>query len=137
MNREIPADAVSATTQPPAYAKGNFSTGIEGLENTDAFIQYDDYLLQAFNNAVQKEYDKVIHDDFAQIPPGHVVVQFDLSETGQVSSPKIIENTLNEKLGQFFLRALQKGSPYKAWPASARVAIGTGSRSVKVTFYYD
>ena len=111
VNREVPADAVSATAQPPVYAKGNFSTSIEGLETTDAFNQYDDSLLQVFNDAVQKEYVNANHDDFAQVSPGHVVVQFDLSETGQVSSPKIIESTLNEALGQFFLHALQNGSP--------------------------
>ena len=136
VNREVPAIAASAAVPPSVYAKGNFSTSIEGLETTDAFNQYDDYLLQAFNDAVQKEYANVSHDDFAQVPPGRVIVQFDLSENGQFSSPKIIENTLNETLGQFFLRALN-GSPYKAWPAAARAAIGTGSRSVKVTFYYD
>ena len=137
VNREIPADAASATAPPPVYAKGNFSTSIEGPENTDAFNQYDDSLMQAFNEAVLKEYANASHDSFAQIPPGHVVVQFELSETGLVSSQKIIENTLNETLGQFFLHALQNGSPYKAWPAAARAAIGTGSRVVKVTFYYD
>ena len=137
VNREVPADAVSATAQPPVYAKGNFSTSIEGLATTDAFNQYDDSLLQALNDAVQKEYANANHDDFAQIPPGHVVVQFDLSETGQISSPKIIENTLNDALGQFYLRTLQNGSPYKAWHAAARAAIGTGSRTVKVTFFYD
>jgi hypothetical protein len=42
-----------------------------------------------------------------------------------------------ETLGQFFLRALQSGSPYKDWPAAARTALGAGSRSTKVTFYYD
>jgi hypothetical protein len=137
VNREVPADAVSVAAPPPVYAKGNFSTSIEGLATTDAFNQYDDSLAQAFNDAVQKDYANANHDDFAQIQPGHVVVWFDLSETGQVSSQKIIENTLNDALGQFFLRALQSGSPYKAWPAGARAAIGTGSRTVKVTFFYD
>jgi len=137
VNREVPADSAAASTQPPAYAKGSFSNSIEAPENTDAFNQYDDSLMQAFNDAVQKEYANANHNDFVQIPPGRVVVQFDLSETGQVSSPKIMENTLNDALGQFFIRALQNGSPYKAWPAAARAAIGTGSRSVKVTFYYD
>ena len=99
VKREVPADAVSATAQPQVYAKGDFSTSIEGLETTDAFNQYDDSLLQVLNDAVQKEYANANHDDFAQVAPGHVVVQFDLSETGLVSSPKIIENTLSETLG--------------------------------------
>jgi hypothetical protein len=137
VNREVPADAASATIQPPVYAKGNYSTSIKGLETTDAFNQYDDSLLQAFNDAIQKECANVNHDIFAQVPPGRVIVQFDLSENGQVGSSKIIENTLNETLGQFVLRVLQNGAPYKPWPAAARAAIGTGSRSMTVIFYYD
>ncbi len=136
VNREGSATA-SAAVQPPIYAKGYFSTSIEGLQTTDAFYKYDDSLLQAINDAVQKEHAIANHDIFAQVPPGHVVVQFELSETGQVISPKIVGNTLNEALGRFFLKALQNGSPYKAWPAAARAAIGTSSRSVKVTFFYD
>jgi hypothetical protein len=136
VNREVPATAATTTSQPPVYAKGDFSTSIEGL-GIDAFDQYVNAMLQALNNAVQEEYAKANQDDFAQVSPGHVVIQFDLSETGQVSSSKIIENTLGSVLGQFFLRALQDGSPYQPWPAAARAAIGASTRSVKVTFYYD
>jgi len=125
----------TASTSPSAYAKGIFSAAIEGIP--DAFIQYDDYFLQALNDAVGKEYASGNNAGFAQLPAGQVVIQFDLNELGQVSSPKIIGNTLNESLGTFYLRALQNGSPYKAWPASVRAAFGSNSRSVKVTFLYD
>ena len=136
VNREVPPSPPQPQSRLRSMPKAISAPASKGWK-TDAFNQYDDYLLQAFNDAVQKEYANVNHDDFAQIPPGRVIVQFDLSEAGQFSSPKIIENTLNETLGQFFLRTLQNGSPYKPWPAAARAAIGTGSRSVKVTFYYD
>jgi hypothetical protein len=134
VNREVPADVASTATQPPAYAKGIFSTRIE--EIPDAFSQYDDYLLQALNDAVEKQMASVNHDDFAQIQPGNVLIQFDLSEPGRVSSPKIIQNSLGDALGDFFLHALQSGSPYKAWPDATRAAIGTNSLTIKVSFNY-
>jgi hypothetical protein len=135
VNREAPADTASVAAQPPAYAKGMFGTSIE--EIPDAFSQYDDSLMQALNDVIQKESAAANHDIFAQIPPGRVVIQFDLNDTGQISSAKIIENTLNDALGQFFLHALQDGAPYKAWPAATRAAFGTSSRSMKVNFNYD
>jgi hypothetical protein len=64
-------------------------------------------------------------------------VQFDLSARGEVTSPQIVENTLSNAIGQFFLRALQNGAPYKAWPAEARAAAGGDTRAMKVTFRYD
>jgi hypothetical protein len=133
VNRETSAG--TGLTSPPVYAKGNFSASIEGIP--EAFTKYDDYLLQALTDAVNKEYANGNHADFAQLPAGQVVVQFDLNEAGQVSSPKIIENTLNETLGKFYLRALENGSPYKAWPANVRAVFGSNSRSIKVIFFYD
>ncbi|MDR3456410.1 MAG: energy transducer TonB [Verrucomicrobiae bacterium] len=125
----------AATTAPVVYAKGEFSASINGIP--EAFTGYDEYLLTALNEAVQKEGEHISRDEFAQMPPGQVVVQFDLGETGQAGSAKILQNTLNETLGQFFLRAVQGGSPYKAWPANVRAAFGAGSRSVTVTFFYE
>jgi hypothetical protein len=137
VDREASAATGTAGSQSPAYAKGNFSASVAGLQNTDAFNDYDDSLLQALNDAVQKELDHANRDDFAQTPAGHIVIQFDLSAAGQVTAPQILENTLSPAIGQFFLRALQSGAPYKAWPANARAAIGADTRVVKVTFYYD
>ncbi len=135
VNRENITGTTSPTPPPLLYAKGYFSASIENIP--EAFTQYDDYLLQALNDAVQKEYAKGNNVDFAQMPPGQVVVQFDLNEVGQVSSQKIIGNTLNETLGNFYLRALLNGSPYKPWPANVRASFGSGSRSIKVAFFYD
>ena len=78
------------------------------------------------------------HDDFIQISSGHVVKQFDLSAAGAAIAAKIIEATrFRRSFGRFYLRVLQNGAPYKAWPAEARAAIGADTRTMKVTFYYD
>jgi len=135
VNREGAAGVVTASNLPPVYAKGLFSTSIE--EIPDAFSQYDESLIQALNDAVQKESSVTDHDVFAQVPPGRVVIRFDLTETGQISSSQIIQNTLNDALGQFFLHALKNGAPYRAWPQATREAFGKNSRSVKASFSYD
>ena len=138
VNRNDSANSNPGSGQTTAYAKGNFSVSIEAMQSTDAFNQYDDTLMLALNDAVQRELSRMTSlEDFAQIPAGQVVVQFDLNATGQVAAPKIIGNTLSEALGQFFLRAVKNGAPYKAWPSEAHTAIGADTRSVKATFYYD
>ena len=136
VTRDVAASTLSATGQPPVYAQGNFGASIEAATTTDAFMQYDDTLMQYIMNNVEREYLKADHDDFAQIPPGKVGVRFDLSQTGQVSSLQIMRNDLTDALGQFFLRAVQDGAPYPAWPADARAAFGSGTRSVNITFSY-
>jgi len=134
VNRETSVDTNSPA---PAlvYAKGNFSASLAGT--TDAFTDYDEYLLEAINYSVQKAYADADSSSFVQIPVGQVVIQFKQSDTGEVNSAKIVENTLNESFGKFFLKSLQSGSPYKAWTATAKTALGTNSRPMTVTFYYD
>ncbi len=83
VNRDVAADTGVKAGQSPAYAKGNFSVSVEGIQTTDAFMQYDDVLMMALNDAVQKELNHMAgHDDFIQISSGHVVIQFDLSAAG-------------------------------------------------------
>lgn len=136
VTRNVPASTPFPTGQPPVYAEGNFSASIPPVQTTDAFMEYDDTLLQYILNDVEREFFKADHDDFVQVPPGKVIVRFDLSDTGQVSSPQIIQNTLTDALGEFFIRALQDGAPYKALPATARAAFGSDTRTVNITFYY-
>jgi hypothetical protein len=132
------AAAPAPAAPPPVYAKGNFSVSIEPQPNTDMFMQYDDTFMFALNDAVRREINHSTNqDEFVQVPAGHVIIQFDLSAGGQASAAKIIENTISDPIGQFFLRVLQNGSPYKAWPAEAHAAIGTDTRTMKVTFFYD
>jgi hypothetical protein len=135
VNREGAGGETPTTAAKPEYARGDFSASI--VNTPDAFVTYDEYLLQALTDALLKEKRNSSQDAFAQTPAGEVVVQFDLSEAGLVSSAKILENTLNDALGQFYLRALAGGAPYKAWAAAERTAFGSGSRTVQVTFYYE
>jgi hypothetical protein len=136
-NFTVNREGGSSTTNPPVYAKGNFSVSIEASAASDVFGQYDDSLINAMLAAITKDADKSNQDIFAQVTPGHVVVEFNLNKAGQVDSPKIIENTLTDEFGQFFLHALQNGSPYATWPDAVRAAFGSDTRDIKATFYFD
>jgi len=129
VDRGTPADTAS-NAPPPVYAKGIFSCSLEQKGGAE-FADYDNYFLSAVNNAVQKSAGKTDGAIFSQVPAGKVVVTFRLDNTGNVSSPQIVESTLNVALAQFFLQALQDGAPYKPWPADQH------TREMKLTFYYD
>ena len=136
VTRNAPADRHPGEAA-TAYAQGDFAVAIED-EALDAFKSYNDSLIWLLNREIQKELkEHPSLDDFAQMPPGHVLVQFDLKASGQVASPRILENTLSEALGRFFLGVLQNGAPYKSWPAEARAAVGVDSRTLRVNFYYN
>lgn len=137
VKREDSPGSAPETDPPASYAKGNFSVGMENFLMLNAFKDYDNSLLWSLNVAVYKESKRANREDFAQMPAGMVVIQFDLSATGQVTSPEIIANSLSDNIGRFFLRALQNGGPYKPWPAEARAALGSETRRLKVTFRYD
>jgi TonB family protein len=137
VNREAADGDTAGAANLPVYAQGIFGISIESPATEDAFSHYDDSLNRVMLNAVTEESMKSNKDIFAQVPPGKVVVQFDLNETGSIASLKIISNTLNEALGQFFLRALRNAAPYPAWPADVRAAFGSGTRAMEVTFRYD
>ncbi|MEI7730244.1 MAG: hypothetical protein WCO56_11770 [Verrucomicrobiota bacterium] len=137
VNREMPADNVADILKPQVYAKGNLSVGIESSKGERDFAAYDSLLIHAMMEAVHKEAEKNNPDLFVQLPPGKVMIQCDLDEIGSVTSLKIISNTLNETLGQFYLRAVRNGAPYRPWPAAARASMGSQVRSLKVVFYYN
>jgi hypothetical protein len=134
--RETPADSGSGGP-PAAYARGDFSVGMTDFQSPDAFKEYDDSLLWALNVAIPKELEEANRDDFAQLAPGHVAIQFCLHANGQVTAPQILENTLSDALGEFFLRVLQRGVPYQAWSAETRAALASETRTMKITFYYN
>jgi len=134
VNRED-ATSGNTTANPRAFAHRDFSASLTGTP--DALMDYDDYFLQAINYYVLKAREDADSSLFAQIPVGQMAIQFVQTDNGKVTAAKITENTLNADLGKFFLHAFESGSPYKAWPAPAKAALGTNARPMTVTFFYD
>jgi hypothetical protein len=129
--------SVASNGKPPAYATGNFTVSIDPSSLNDAFTQYDETFDMDLVNAAAKEAGNSDRSIFSQIPPGKVVIRFNLDDKGQVHDALINQNTLNEDLGKFFLGALKSGTPYKSWPASARATLGSGTRMMVITYYLD
>lgn len=57
-------------------------------------------------DAVTRAY-KQRRELFAQVPPGKVIVQLELKDTGEIGSATVTSNTLTDALGEFFIRALR------------------------------
>jgi outer membrane biosynthesis protein TonB len=105
--------------------------GLTAREANTNFASYDTYLLNAVGDAVERAANKADQAIFSQVPAGKVVIDFQLDQTGNVSSTQVLENNLNDALAQFFLHALQDGQPYKPWTA------GEHTRELKLTFHYE
>lgn len=134
---DAPGDSTNSTAKPPAYAAGQFGISLEAAEGPDVFTQYDDVLLAKLNNTAQKELNEAKESIFAQLPAGKVLVQFELDREGQIHGAKILSNSLDDDVGQFFLRVLQDSAPYEPWPAAARAAMGDNLRTMQATLYLD
>jgi hypothetical protein len=130
--------AAPAPASPPALVdtKTDFEVVVSPWGGGDIFSDYDAALNQTLTAALT-EARKGSRGLFAEVTPGHVIIRFDMDEKGQVSSPEIIGSTLNDALGQFFLRVLQNGAPYKPWSEATKTVYGDHPRTMKVTFYID
>jgi hypothetical protein len=121
----------AAKTPSPGYAKGTFAVGLTTQDESTNFASYNSYLVNAVSDAVQRAANKADQAIFSQVPAGKVVVGFQLDDAGNVGSPQVLENTLNDALAQFFLRALQDVGQFKPWSAEEH------TRHLKLTFHYE
>jgi hypothetical protein len=129
VDRGTPGSAFS--TSVPNYAKGIFSVSLWSATRDEQFATYDANFLRQVTDAVQKASNTADRDIFSQVLAGKVDISFQLDDTGNLSSPQIQENTLNDALGQFFLQAFQDAAPYKPWTGEKH------TRALKVTIYYQ
>jgi hypothetical protein len=134
---DAPTDSTNNAAKPPAYAKGQFGISLAAAQEADVFTEYDGAMMTKLNNTAEKEFNEAKESIFAQLPPGKVLLQFDLDQDGQIHDPKILSNTLDDDVGQFFLRVLQDSAPYQPWPAAARSAMGSNLRTMQATLYLD
>ena len=134
---DAPADGTNSTAKPSAYAKGQFGISLTAAQSPDVFGEYDGAMMDKLNRSAEKDFNDAKQSIFAQLPPGKVLVQFELDQDGQVHDVKILSNTLDDDVGQFFLRVLQDSAPYKPWPAAARTAMGSNPRMMQATLYLD
>ena len=57
--------------------------------------------------------------------------------SGRVSEPNILQNTLDAECGDYFVRCLTTGSNFSPWPADLQAQFGKDSRIITLTFRFD
>jgi hypothetical protein len=119
------------------YAEGGFWVGFEDAKMPEISDQYVSRLIYHMLNSVTKEVGSTNRDLFAQRFPGKVVVHCRLDASGQLSDPSIVSNELDDECAAVLAQALLDRSPYDAWPAEARQALGTDHCDINVVIRYQ
>ncbi|XOV70728.1 MAG: hypothetical protein ACFHW5_18770 [Verrucomicrobiota bacterium] len=68
---------------------------------------------------------------------GKVVVQFELTSTGEVREVDIEEDTVGVIQSLLCQRAISDPAPYGKWPSDMRRLVGADYRNIRFTFYYN
>lgn len=98
------------------------------------FGAYDRMIVEAVQN---RWYYLLDSGDFARDRTGKVVLEFNLTYDGRVTDMKVVENTVNDLLCLLCQKAILDPAPYPRWPAEMRRTLGSDTRRVRFTFYYD
>ena len=121
-----------------AYGQGLISIDFDSDSLPDIFAKYDERLIYKMLNAVTKEESSITNETlFTQRFPGKVVMHCRLDSQGNLSQPKILENTLDDDCAAIFRKALLDRSPYDAWPEDVHQKFGSDSRELTLTVNFD
>ena len=126
-------------TRPGPKMKQDGGVRRPGLHSTldvtaTAIGAYDAKVIQA----VQDRWDTLLENRlWARDRFGKVSVGFRLHADGTITDMTLIENTVDLSLALLCQSAIKDNSPYDPWPSDMRRKIGTESREVTFTFYYN
>jgi hypothetical protein len=99
-----------------------------------SFGAYD----QAFIEAVsQRWYDLLDNIKYDGYRPGRVVLQFHLNYDGRITDMRVAESSVGEMLALLCQKAVLDPAPFEKWPREMRLAIGSDSRPIQFTFFYN
>ena len=97
------------------------------------FGEYD----AAFIAAVEQCWHRLLEEHRGNQRSGWVVVDFKLNSDGRITDLNIQSNNTGEIYGMICQRAILDPAPYQKWPAEMLRAIGSNSREIRFTFYYN
>ncbi len=98
------------------------------------FGRYD----AAFIAAVQNRwYDLIDERGPTASSNGKVVVMFSLFKDGTIRGARIVESTVDTIMTHLCQRAIEDPAPYETWPSDMLRMIGSNSRELTFTFYYN
>lgn len=98
-----------------------------------AFGEYD----AAFIAAVEQAWHNLLENNQLSQRSGRVVLEFKLNSNGRITDMKVDGNEVGEILGMLCQRAVQDPAPYPNWPSDMRKAIGSNTRDIRFTFFYN
>ena len=98
-----------------------------------AFGAYD----SEFIAAVERAWHNLLENNQLSQRSGRVVLEFKLNADGRITNMKVDGNEVGEILGMLCQRAVQDPAPYRRWPADMRRVIGSTTRDIRFTFFYN
>lgn len=98
------------------------------------FGDYDAAFIAAVS---QRWYDLLDNIKYDGYKAGKVVLQFHLNYDGRITEMKVAESTVGEMLGLWCQKAVLDPAPFEKWSREMRLAIGSDSRPIQFTFFYN
>ena len=93
---------------------------------------------RAFIDAVSSRwYDRLENMSYDGYRSGYVKLEFNLNYDGTITGMKVLETTVTGTLTLLCQMAVSDPAPYERWPREMRLMIGSDSRRITFTFYYN
>lgn len=97
------------------------------------FGEYD----AAFIAAVERAWHQLLEEHRGNQRSGSVVVDFKLNSDGRITELNVRSNDTGEIFGMICQRAILDPAPYQKWPGEMLRTIGSNTREIRFTFYYN
>lgn len=97
------------------------------------FGEYD----RLFIAAVEQTWHQLLDDHRGNQRSGRVVIDFKLNSDGRITEMRMADNDAGEIYGMICQRAILDPAPYQKWPPDMLRTIGSNTREIRFTFYYN
>ncbi|MCU0784101.1 MAG: hypothetical protein MUF81_08670 [Verrucomicrobia bacterium] len=98
------------------------------------FGAYDEAFIDAVSSRWYALLENIRYDGYQH---GKVVLQFHLNYDGRITEMKVAESTVGEMLGLLCQKAVLDPAPFEKWPREMRLMVGSDSRPIQFTFFYN
>ncbi len=97
------------------------------------FGEYD----RLFIAAVERTWHQLLENHQGDQRSGKVVVEFKLNSDGRITEMRVADNDAGDVYGLLCQRAILDPAPYQKWPPDMLRTIGSHTREIRFTFYYN
>lgn len=99
-----------------------------------AFGAYDEAFIAAVSQRWYDLLDSIKYDGYQS---GKVVLTFHLNSDGRITEMKVRESTVAEMFSLLCQKAVLDPAPFEKWPRDMQLMIGSTTRPIQFTFYYN